>query len=99
MTRAPKLTEQVVAQWCQHNSHWLYREQKLYQKLQFNDFNEAFSFMVRVAMVAEKMNHHPDWYNSYRTVEVTLCSHDIGGLSERDLSMAAFIDSIAPPVR
>ena len=96
MTSAPKLTDHAIAQWCQDNSRWLYREQKLYRKLQFSVFNEAFAFMTRVAMVAETMNHHPDWYNSYRTVEIYLCSHDIGGLSDRDLSLAAFIDSIAP---
>lgn len=60
----------------------------------FADFNEAFGWMTRVALLAERMNHHPDWSNSYRTVDVTLTSHDAGGLTERDFRLAAAIDRI-----
>ena len=62
----------------------------------FADFNEAFGWMSRVALLAERMNHHPDWSNSYRTVDVTLTSHDAGGLTERDFRLAAAIDRLAP---
>lgn len=60
----------------------------------FADFNEAFGWMSRVALLAERMNHHPDWSNSYRTVDVVLTSHDSGGLTERDFRFAAAIDRI-----
>jgi len=61
----------------------------------FKDFNAAFGFMTRVALVAEKMDHHPEWKNVYRTVEVTLSTHDAGGLTELDLKLAQAMDAIA----
>jgi 4a-hydroxytetrahydrobiopterin dehydratase len=61
----------------------------------FRDFNAAFGFMARVALVAEKMDHHPEWRNVYKTVEVTLSTHDAGGLTERDTKLAAAMDRIA----
>jgi 4a-hydroxytetrahydrobiopterin dehydratase len=61
----------------------------------FNDFNQAFGFMTRVALVAEKMDHHPEWSNVYKTVEVTLSSHDAGGLTGRDVRLAEAMDRIA----
>ncbi|AOR77014.1 MULTISPECIES: 4a-hydroxytetrahydrobiopterin dehydratase [Sphingomonadaceae] len=64
-------------------------------ELKFGDFNEAFGFMTRVAIYADKADHHPEWFNVYSTVRVTLTTHDADGLSERDVAMARFIDSIA----
>ncbi|MBN8994173.1 MAG: 4a-hydroxytetrahydrobiopterin dehydratase [Rhizobiales bacterium] len=61
----------------------------------FRDFNEAFGFMARAALVAEKMDHHPDWSNSYKTVEVTLSSHSAGGVTELDVKLAGEMDRIA----
>jgi 4a-hydroxytetrahydrobiopterin dehydratase len=61
----------------------------------FRDFNAAFGFMARVALVAEKMDHHPEWWNVYKTVEVTLSTHDAGGVTERDTRLAAAMDRIA----
>ena len=61
----------------------------------FHDFNEAFGFMARVALVAEKMDHHPEWSNVYKTVAVTLSTHDAGGLTERDLKLAEAMDKLA----
>ncbi|XP_035998741.1 pterin-4-alpha-carbinolamine dehydratase 2 isoform X2 [Fundulus heteroclitus] len=55
----------------------------------------AFGFMSRVALQAEKMNHHPEWFNVYNKVQITLSTHDCGGLSKRDIKMAKFIDKIA----
>ena len=60
----------------------------------FSNFNEAFGFMTRVAMLAEKMNHHPEWSNVYNKVDVTLISHDVQGLSQRDVRMAKFMNDI-----
>ena len=64
------------------------------KSFKFKNFNEAFAFMTRVAMESEKINHHPEWSNVYNTVNITLTSHDVGGISERDLAMARYIDSI-----
>ena len=60
----------------------------------FQDFNEAFGFMARVAIQAEKMNHHPEWFNVYNKVEVTLSTHDCSGLSLNDVRLAEFMDKI-----
>lgn len=61
----------------------------------FGDFNAAFGFMTRAALVAEKLDHHPDWSNVYKTVTVTLSTHDAGGLTERDITLAQAMDRIA----
>jgi 4a-hydroxytetrahydrobiopterin dehydratase len=61
----------------------------------FKDFNAAFGFMTRAALVAERMNHHPEWLNVWNRVEVTLSTHDAGGLTERDLRLAEAMDRIA----
>ncbi len=58
----------------------------------FRNFNEAFGFMARVALKAEQMNHHPEWFNVYNRVEVTLTTHDCGGLSDLDVKLAKFMD-------
>jgi 4a-hydroxytetrahydrobiopterin dehydratase len=65
------------------------------KKFTFKNFNEAFGFMTRVALVAEKMDHHPEWSNVYKTVEVTLSTHDAGGLTELDIKLAEAMDKIA----
>ena len=61
----------------------------------FADFNEAFGFMARVALVAEKHDHHPEWKNVYRTVEVVLATHDAGGVTARDIALAKAMNAIA----
>jgi len=61
----------------------------------FADFNEAFGFMARVALVAEKLDHHPEWSNVYKKVEVTLSTHDAGGLTELDIKLAEAMDRFA----
>lgn len=63
-------------------------------QLKFADFNEAFGFMTRVALQADKVDHHPEWFNVYNTVRVTLTTHDAGGLSARDAAMARFIEAL-----
>ena len=61
----------------------------------FKDFNEAFGWMTRVAMVAEKMDHHPEWANVYNSVKVTLSTHDAGGVTQLDVNLAIIMDMIA----
>jgi 4a-hydroxytetrahydrobiopterin dehydratase len=61
----------------------------------FKDFNEAFGFMARVALVAEKSDHHPEWRNVYKTVEVVLATHDAGGITALDIALAKAMDQIA----
>ena len=63
--------------------------------LRFADFNQAWGFMCRVALAAEKADHHPEWSNVYNSVSITLSTHDAGGLSEKDVALARFIDGIA----
>jgi len=65
------------------------------RKFVFKDFNEAFGFMTRAALVAEKMDHHPEWFNVYKTVEVTLSTHDAGGLTELDVKLAEAMNKLA----
>jgi len=64
--------------------------------LNFNDFGEAFAFMTQVALQAEKMNHHPEWFNVYNKVVITLTTHDTGGVSDKDVKLAQFIDRLVP---
>ena len=65
------------------------------KKFIFADFNAAFGFMTRAALIAEKLDHHPEWFNVYKTVEVTLSTHDAGGLTERDVKLAEAMDKLA----
>jgi 4a-hydroxytetrahydrobiopterin dehydratase len=65
------------------------------KKFTFRDFNEAFGFMARAALIAEKLDHHPEWFNVYNKVEVTLATHDAGGVTERDVKLAQAMDRLA----
>jgi len=65
------------------------------RKFVFADFNQAFGFMARAALVAEKMDHHPEWSNVYRTVDVTLSTHDAGGVTPKDIELAKAMDGFA----
>lgn len=77
------------------DSMWKEENNKLYKKFQFKNFSEAFAFMTRVAIEAEKMNHHPEWKNVYNTVEIWLSTHDAGNIvTEKDRKLAARIDQI-----
>ena len=65
------------------------------KRFTFADFSQAFGFMTRAALVAERMNHHPEWFNVWNKVDVTLATHDAGGLTKLDLELAAAMDKIA----
>ena len=74
---------------------WIEKENTLYKKFSFTDFSEAFAFMTRVAIEAEKMDHHPKWQNVYNTVEIWLSTHDAGNIvTEKDKTLAAKIDRL-----
>lgn len=75
---------------------WDYDEGRdaITRSIVFTDFAEAFGFMTQVALIAEKADHHPEWTNVWNRVEITLTTHDAGGLSERDIDLAGAIDSI-----
>ena len=69
------------------------------RKFTFKDFSEAFGFMARAAMVAEKLDHHPEWFNVYNKVEVTLATHEAGGVTERDVQLAQEMNRLAAASR
>lgn len=74
---------------------WTEQNNTLYKKFQFNDFKEAFAFMTQVALLAEKMDHHPNWSNVYNTVEITLTTHDAGNMvTDKDHKLAQEIDKL-----
>ncbi len=77
--------------------HWAFDAdaQGIRRTLTFGDFAQAFAFMTRVAIVAEKADHHPEWFNVYNRVEILLTTHDADGLSARDIALAEIIDSFA----
>ena len=74
---------------------WKMEKNRLKKSFTFKDFKEAFGFMTKVALVAEKMDHHPEWSNVYRTVTVTLTTHDARGVTDRDIALARAMDRIA----
>lgn len=74
---------------------WEEKDNRLYRKFEFSNFSEAFAFMTRVAMEAEKMDHHPLWTNVWNTVEIWLSTHDAGNIvTEKDRKLAAIIDTL-----
>ena len=75
-------------------ANWSFENGKLKKEFKFTDFSEAFSFMTRVALKAEKIDHHPEWFNVYNRVEVHLATHDPKGISELDFEVARYMDQI-----
>jgi 4a-hydroxytetrahydrobiopterin dehydratase len=74
---------------------WVNQEDKLYRKFIFSDFSEAFGFISRVALIAEKINHHPTWSNTWSTVEIWLSTHDAGNtVTDKDILLAIEIDKL-----
>ena len=99
MKKTPK--SQAVESFLQKKNGWARVKGKkaIHKTYAFKDFNQAFGFMTRVALVAEQMNHHPEWFNVYNRVEITLTTHDAdpdngGALSQRDANMAEAIDAL-----
>ncbi|QTR48888.1 4a-hydroxytetrahydrobiopterin dehydratase [Candidatus Thiothrix anitrata] len=90
-----KLTEDALAAALEALPGWVLRENKLHRVLTFVDFVEAFGFMTQVALVAERMNHHPEWCNVYKTVAISLTTHDADGLTDKDIELAQAINRLA----
>jgi 4a-hydroxytetrahydrobiopterin dehydratase len=93
----PKLDPNARAAALEELPEWREVEgrEALTRSFRFKDFNAAFGFMTRVALLAEKMDHHPEWFNVYNRVEVTLATHDVGGVTHKDIAMAKAMDSYA----
>jgi 4a-hydroxytetrahydrobiopterin dehydratase len=91
-----KLTGPARAQALKELTGWaeLPGRDAIKKSFQFKDFNGAWGFMSKVALLAEKMDHHPEWFNVYNKVEITLSTHDAGGLSSRDIKLALAIDKL-----
>jgi 4a-hydroxytetrahydrobiopterin dehydratase len=90
------LTEAEVAERLSALPGWTVAEGRLHRVFQFRDFGEAFAFMTAVALVAEKMDHHPDWRNVYNRVTIDLVTHDAGGLTVLDFDLAGRISALGP---
>jgi 4a-hydroxytetrahydrobiopterin dehydratase len=92
----PQLTDMERDEALAGLPEWSLRDDNLaiVRQFRFRDFSEAFAFMTRVALIAEKADHHPEWSNVYNRVEITLTTHDAGGLSRRDVAMAKAIDGL-----
>ena len=92
-----KLTEDQKISALTELSGWTLVDEQdaITRKFTFANFNEAWGFMTRIAIEAERMDHHPEWFNVWATVEITLSTHECNGLSMRDIALARFIDKIA----
>ena len=96
MSRPTALKSEDVASRLKSLPDWNLEESKLHRRFVFDGFVEAFGFMSQIAILAEKMDHHPEWSNVYNRVEVFLTTHDAGGLTELDFELARSMDRLAP---
>ena len=95
MPRPSRLNDDTIHSRLETLPGWQVRDGKLHREFKFDDFSAAFGFMTRSALVAEKMDHHPEWANVYDRVAVDLVTHDAGGISELDFELAARMNEIA----
>jgi 4a-hydroxytetrahydrobiopterin dehydratase len=91
MARKP-LSPSEIAERMAARPHWQLRDDRIVRSFRFGDFVAAFGWMTRVALVAERLNHHPEWRNVYATVDVELTTHDAGGLTRLDFELAEAMD-------
>ena len=92
---ATKLTDAEISTRLEGLSGWTVENEKMHKEFQFDSFVEAFGFMASVALIAESMNHHPEWFNVYNRVTVDLATHDAGGISVLDFELAKKIDALS----
>ena len=95
MSRPPRLADDEIQKRLADRAAWTLAGGKLRREFRFADFSEAFGFMARAALVAEKMDHHPDWSNAWNRVTVELWTHDAGGITDLDFELAQAMDRIA----
>lgn len=95
MAERKKLTDDGIKAQLAGLSGWSIEKDKLHKSFQFDSFVEAFGFMTKVALAAEAMNHHPEWFNVYNKVVVDLSTHDLGGISTYDFELARKMDGFA----
>ena len=88
------LSDDEIARRVEALDGWTVRDGALHCAFEFPSFGDAFGFMTRVALLAEKQNHHPNWYNTYRTVIIDLETHEAGGITERDFRLAEAIEGL-----
>jgi 4a-hydroxytetrahydrobiopterin dehydratase len=88
-----KISLEEIQQRLPQLDDWSLRDGKLYRHIQFNSFNAAFGFMTQVALMAEKADHHPEWFNVYNRVEIWLTTHEASGITERDFALAQKINN------
>jgi 4a-hydroxytetrahydrobiopterin dehydratase len=91
----PKLDAHEVAKRLTQLAGWTVQAGKLHREYRFTDFVQAFGFMARAALVAERMNHHPEWFNVWSTVRIDLTTHDAGGITAKDFELAAAMERLA----
>ena len=89
-----KLSKDEIDQEVSKLDNWKVVNGKIHKTFEFNDFVQAFGFMTKVAMNAEKINHHPEWFNVYNRVRIDLVTHDVNGISNYDIELARIIDTI-----
>jgi 4a-hydroxytetrahydrobiopterin dehydratase len=94
MSDMKRLEESEIRQRLSDTPGWQLQEGNLAREFRFANFVEAFGFMTSVALIAERMNHHPDWSNVYNTVRIRLSTHDVGGISESDFALASAISDL-----
>ena len=89
-----KLSENEVQKNLKELNGWIILNGKLHKEIEFVDFDEAWKFMTIAVVEIQKMNHHPEWFNVYNKLVIDLMTHDVGGISENDMSLAKFLDKI-----
>ncbi len=89
-----KLTETEITDRLTSTEGWEYKDNSIHTSFEFENFKDAFSAMSRIAFEAEALNHHPDWSNVYNVVNISLSTHDAGGVTEKDFLLAKAIDDI-----
>ena len=95
MANRQKLSDVDIQEKLSDIPSWAIDDGKLHREYKFRDFVQAFGFMTSVALVAESMNHHPEWFNVYSTVNVDLATHDAGGITELDFTLAGKMEELA----
>ncbi|MDP2175022.1 MAG: 4a-hydroxytetrahydrobiopterin dehydratase [Bacteroidota bacterium] len=87
-------TKEIQLKLTEIEPQWIFNDNSIQRSFKFNDFIEAFSFMTSVALIAEKLNHHPNWENTYNKVSISLSTHDAAGLTDLDFKFAKAIDKL-----